>query len=326
MGPRVMPDWLKRLGILLIVAFLILLTITSMVSDRRAIADGGRELPWWQAIVLEVAAPVQRVVSAPVDGARDFFSNYVDLIGAKAENRRLRRRIAEVESENLQFREALVTSGHLARVASMRDEIEIPLLPAEVVGIDVAPWFRSVLVDRGEEHGVRPGYPVITYDGVVGSVTATSAHAAKTMLILDRQSSIDAVVQRSRARGVVRGVGRDQLEFEFVVRESDVTTGDEIVTSGLGGMYPKGLRIGRISELRDAGGRLTKIAVVDPAVDLGRLEQVFVMLRRGPVMDLLYHSNRLEEELEDPIFVPSGKKDSNANMDEAMRNAQNDKQ
>jgi len=321
-----MPDWLKRLGILLIVAFLILLTITSMVSDRRAIADGGRELPWWQAIVLEVAAPVQRVVSAPVDGARDFFSNYVDLIGAKAENRRLRRRIAEVESENLQFREALVTSGHLARVASMRDEIEIPLLPAEVVGIDVAPWFRSVLVDRGEEHGVRPGYPVITYDGVVGSVTATSAHAAKTMLILDRQSSIDAVVQRSRARGVVRGVGRDQLEFEFVVRESDVTTGDEIVTSGLGGMYPKGLRIGRISELRDAGGRLTKIAIVEPAVDLGRLEQVFVMLRRGPIMDLLYHSNRLEEELEDPIFVPSANKDSNVNMDEAMRNAQNGKQ
>jgi len=296
-----MPDLLKRLGAPLIVAFLILLTIVSMVIDRGAIAEGGRELPWWQAIVLEVTAPVERVVSAPVDGVRDFFSNYVDLIGAKAENRRLRRRIAEIESENLQFREALVSSGHLARVASMRDEIEIPLLPAEVVGLDVAPWFRSVLVDRGEDHGVLPGFPVITHDGVVGSVTATSSHAAKTMLLLDRQSSVDAVVQRSRARGVLRGIGRDQLEFEFVVRDSDVTTGDEIVTSGLGGVYPKGLRLGRVAELRDAGGRLTKIAVVEPAVDLGRLEQVFVMLRRGPVMDLLYHQNRAEEDLPGPI-------------------------
>jgi rod shape-determining protein MreC len=298
-----MPELLKRLGAPVIVAFLILMTIVSMVVDRRAIAEGGRALPWWQAIVLEVTAPIERVVSAPVDGVREFFSNYVDLIGAKAENRRLRRRIAEIESENLQFREALVSSGHLARVASMRDEIEIPLLPAEVVGLDVAPWFRSVLVDRGEDHGVKPGFPVITHDGVVGSVTATSSHAAKTMLLLDRQSSVDAVVQRSRARGVVRGVGRDHLEFEFVVRDSDVTTGDEIVTSGLGGVYPKGLRIGRVAELRDAGGRLTKIAVVEPAVDLGQLEQVFVMLRRGPVMDLLYHQNRAEEDLPGPLSM-----------------------
>ena len=298
-----MPDLLKRLGAPIIVACLILLTIVSMVVDRRAVAQGGRELPWWQAIVLEVTAPVERVVSAPIDGVRRFFTDYVDLIGANAENRRLRRRIAEIESENLQFREALVSSGHLARVASMRDEIEIPMLPAEVVGLDVAPWFRSVLVDRGEEHGVHPGFPVVTHDGVVGSITATSTHAAKTMLLLDRQSSVDAVVQRSRARGVLRGVGRDQLEFEFVVRDSDVTTGDEIVTSGLGGVYPKGLKLGRVAELRDAGGRLTKIAVIEPAVDLGQLEQVFVLLRRGPVMDLLYKQNRLEDDLPGPVSI-----------------------
>ena len=298
-----MPDLLKRLGAPLIVAFLILLTIVSMVIDRRALAEGGRALPWWQAVILEVTAPVERVVSAPVDGVREFFESYVDLLGVKAENRRLKRRIAEIESENLQFREALVSSGHLARVASMRDEIEIPMLPAEVVGLDVAPWFRSVLIDRGEEHGVRPGYPVITHEGVVGLVTATSAHAAKTMLLLDRQSSVDALVQRSRARGVVRGIGQDRLEFEFVVRDSDVTIGDEIVTSGLGGVYPKGMRLGRVTELRDSGGRLTRIGVVEPAVDLGQLEQVFVMLRRGPVMDLLYEPNRAQTDLPGPVRI-----------------------
>ena len=90
-----MPDLLKRLAAPLIVAFLILLTIVSMLVDRRALAEGGRELPWWQALVLEVTAPVERVVSAPVDGVRDFFSSYVDLLGVKAENRRLERRIAQ---------------------------------------------------------------------------------------------------------------------------------------------------------------------------------------------------------------------------------------
>jgi rod shape-determining protein MreC len=300
-----MPDLLKRIGAPLIVAFLILLTIVSMVMDRGSPIDGQGELPWWQAIVLEITAPVERVVSAPIDGVTNFFEEYVDLLGVRADNRRLLRRIAEIESENLQFREALVSSGHLARVASMRDEIEIPMLPAEVVGLDVAPWFRSVLVDRGAQHGVEPGYPVITHEGVVGVVTATSDHAAKTMLLLDRQSSVDALVQRSRARGAVRGVGRDHLEFEFVVRGADVVVGDEVVTSGLGGIYPKGLRLGRVGELRDAGGRLTRIAVIDPAVDLGQLEQVFVMLRRGPTMDLLYRPNRAEEDLEGPVSVSS---------------------
>jgi rod shape-determining protein MreC len=300
-----MPDLLKRIGAPLIVVFLILLTIVSMVVDRRSLIEDRGQLPWWQAIVLEIAAPLERVVSAPIDGVKSFFSEYVDLLGVRAENRRLRRRIAEIESENLQFREALVSSGHLARVASMRDEIEIQMLPAEVVGLDVAPWFRSVLVDRGTRHGVQPGHPVITHEGVVGVVTATSSHAAKTMLLLDRQSAVDALVQRSRARGVVRGIGRDRLEFEFVVRSADVVVGDEVVTSSLGGIFPKGLRLGRVAELRDAGGRLTRIAVIEPAVDLGQLEQVFVMLRRGPTMDLLYRANRPEEDLDGPIDVSS---------------------
>jgi rod shape-determining protein MreC len=300
-----MPDLLKRVGAPLIVVCLILMTIVSMVIDRRSPVEDREALPWWQAIVLEIAVPVERVVSSPFDGINRFFDEYVDLLGVRSENRRLQRRIAEIESENLQFREALVSSGHLARVASMHDEIEIPMLPAEVVGLDVAPWFRSVLVDRGTQHAVEPGHPVITHEGVVGVVTATSSHAAKIMLLLDRQSSVDALVQRSRARGVIQGIGRDRLEFEFVVRTADVVVGDEVVTSGLGGVFPKGLRLGRVTELRDAGGRLTRIAVIEPAVDLGHLEQVFVMLRRGPTMDLLYRANRAEQDLDGPVPVSS---------------------
>lgn len=306
---------LGRIGGPLLLAVLILMAIGSMVVDRRALAEGGKDLPWYQAALLEVTAPVARIVAAPFDGVQWFYANYVDLIGVRAENRRLERRIAEIEAENLQFREALVASGHLGRVASMRDEVEIPMLPAEVVGLDVAPWFRSVLVDRGDAHGVQPGHPVITHEGVVGVVTATAAHAAKTMLLLDRQSAVDALVQRSRARGVVRGVGSDRLEFEFVVRGADVVAGDEVVTSGLGGIYPKGLRLGRVAELREAGGRLTRIAVIEPAVDLGRLEQVFVMLRRGPQMDLLYRPNRPEEDLDGPARVSSPPPDLEAPAD-----------
>jgi len=287
-----MPGFLKRLGAPLAFAGLLLLATVTMVRDRGEHGlPAGRDLPWWEGVLLEVAVPLQRAVAAPVDAVRGTWRRYVDLVDVREDNERLRARISSLEEENLQYREALVASGHLERIAAMRDEFETPMLPSEVVGLDVSPWFRSVLVDRGSGHGVRAGHPVITEQGVVGLVTRTSANGAKTMLLLDRQSTIDALVQRSRARGIVRGQGTDTLEFEFVVRDSDVRVGDTVITSGLGGVYPKGLRVGEVVSLEDPGGSLVQIATVRPAVDFGRLEQVFVMLRRGPTLDLLYGSN-----------------------------------
>jgi rod shape-determining protein MreC len=108
------------------------------------------------------------------------------------------------------------------------------------------------------------------------------------MLLLDAQSDVDALVRRSRARGIVRGDGTDRLHFEFFVRGDDVQIGDVVITSGFGGVYPKGLRIGEVIEVQADGERLLQRALVRPAVDFGRLEQIFVMLWRGPTLDLLY--------------------------------------
>jgi rod shape-determining protein MreC len=124
----------------------------------------------------------------------------------------------------------------------------------------------------------------------VGLVTSTSNNASKAMLVLDRQSAVDGIVQRSRSRGIVRGGGTDQLDFEFVVRESDVRIGDVVITSGLGGVHPKGIRIGEVISVSDPGSDLLQTATLTPAVDFGRLELVFVMLRRGSTMELLYQA------------------------------------
>jgi len=290
-----MPGFLKRLSAPIAFGALILLATITMVTDRRALMEtGGRDLSWWEGIVLEIAVPIQKVVSAPVNTVRDTWRSYGDLVGVRRDNERLLSEVAALEEQNLQYREALVASGHLQRIAAMRDDFEVPMLPSKIVGLDVSPWFRALLVDRGSDHGVRAGNPVITDEGVVGLVTKTSPHAAKTMLMLDRQSTIDSVVQRSRARGMVRGQGTDRLAFEFVVRGGDVAVGDVVITSGLGGVYPKGLRIGEVIEVADAGGSLIQVATLNPSVDFGKLEQVFVMLRRGPTMELLYGSDTPE--------------------------------
>ncbi|MCZ6784215.1 MAG: rod shape-determining protein MreC [Proteobacteria bacterium] len=285
-----MPDFWKRIGAPLVFGALTLLAVITMVSDRggRDASERGEDVSWWQGVLLDVASPIQKAVAAPADGARRVWRDYLALLDVRDDNSRLKSRVAELEEENLQYREALVTSGHLQRIAEMRDEFETPMLASEVVGLDVSPWFRSVLVDRGSGHGVQAGNPVITSEGVVGLVTATSGGAARTMLLLDRQSAVDGIVQRSRARGIVRGRGTADLEFEFVVRGGDVVVGDVVITSGLAGVYPKGLRIGEVEAVPDPGGRLIQTALLRPAVDFGRLEQVFLMLRRGPTMDLLY--------------------------------------
>jgi rod shape-determining protein MreC len=219
----------------------------------------------------------------------------VNLVGVNAENEELRQRLAQLEQENVQFREALVASGHLQRIAAMRAELEMPLLPAEIVGRDVSPWFRSVLLDRGRHDGVRSGMPLLTDRGLAGLVTATSRRASRAMLLTDRQSSVDGVDQRSRAQGIVRGRRGDLLEFEFAVQGSDVHVGDSVLTSGIGGVYPKGLLVGEVVEVGEAG-ELLQTALLRPSVDFGRLEGAFVMLWRTPTMELLYGEEGVESE------------------------------
>ncbi len=281
-----MRELLARLRVPLLLGLLVLLALLTMDADRRE-ADRS-ELGWASALVLEVTVPVQKMIATPVDLVRDTWDRYVALVDLRAENEALRTQIAALREENLQFREALVASDRLQHIAAMRDEFETPMLPMEVIGQDVSPWFRSVLLDRGHGHGVQSGMPVITDRGIVGLVTGTSKNAARTMLMLDRQSAVDGIVQRSRARGIVRGRGTDRLEFEFVVHGEDVALGDVVISSGLGGVYPKGLRIGEVVEILEAPYGLTHKALLRPSVDFGRLEQVFVVLWRAPTMELLY--------------------------------------
>lgn len=290
-----MGEFGRRVRIVILATALVAVALVSMVSDRRALLDGRAELPWGVGAFVDVARSLQEIITLPVDFLGDGWDQYVALVGVGEENVRLRGRISVMAEENLQLREALVASGRLQQIAEMREGFEIPMLPSELVGGDASPWFRSVLFDRGRVHGVRSGMPVISEDGLVGLVTSASRYSGRSMLLLDRQSAVDGTVQRSRARGIVRGRGVDDLEFEFVVRGGDVRVGDVIVTSGLGGVYPKGLRIGRVTKVSDPGARLIQHATIDPAVDFGRLEQVFVMLRRGPTMELLYESEERDE-------------------------------
>jgi rod shape-determining protein MreC len=285
-----MRELLYRFRVPLLFVALVALTSATLAADRRSLRTlrpGRDDLSTVPAALLDIAVPLQGLLTAPVDLARGLVRRYVALTGLRSENDALRTRLSELEDENLQYREALLESAHLDRIAEVRSELELPMLPAQVASRDLSPWYRTVLVDRGREHDVRSGMPAVTEDGIVGLVTATSPHAARVMLLLDRQSAVDVMVQRSRVRGIVRGLGSDEREHEYTVRGEDVQVGDMVITSGLGGVYPKGLRIGEVVSVSAAGSQLLQRARIRPAVDFGRLEQLFVVLWRSPTLELL---------------------------------------
>jgi rod shape-determining protein MreC len=286
-----MRDLLERLRIPIVFGLIVVVALATMVGDRRS-ADAGHDRGFISGLLMDVSVPVQRVLATPAEAVSGVWGRYVSLLAVRSENDRLRERVAALEEENLQIREALVQSGHLDQLAAMRSDFAAPMLPSQVVGQDASPWFRSVLLDRGRSHGVGSGMPVVTEAGLAGLVTDTSPRASRAMLLTDHQSSVDGIVQRSRALGIVRGRRDGNLEFEFAVRSSDVRIGDVVITSGLGGAYPKGLRIGEIVEVAEAGN-LLQTAAVTPAVEFGRLEGVFVMLWRAPTMDLLYDGEEI---------------------------------
>ena len=174
-----MGDFFRRIRLPLIFAALVLLTTFFMIGDQRAARGERVDAPWPLSAILEAAAPIQRAVRWPFERIGGGWDEYVALIEVGRENSTLRGRIATLEEENLQLREALVESGNLARLSALRADFESPLLPVRVIGQDVSPYFRSLLLDRGRGSGVLSGMPVVSDRGLVGLVTATTPSAAR---------------------------------------------------------------------------------------------------------------------------------------------------
>jgi rod shape-determining protein MreC len=148
---------------------------------------------------------------------------------------------------------------------------------AEVVGRDASVWFQSLTIDKGERDGLKPGMPVLAPEGVVGMISGTSSHAARVMLLTDPNSGVDVLVQRTRARGIVSGQLEQEAVLKYVKRDEDVKVGDRVITSGLDGVFPKGMPVGHVTEVSRKDRGLFLYAEVTPSAAASRLEEVLVV-------------------------------------------------
>ena len=240
-------------------------------------------VPVLEAAVFGVFAEVQRGTSAMVSGVSHVWSGYVGLRQVRADNERLRRRLADIEIALQEQRALADRSRGLEGLLELRDRTSLRTTGAEIIAAGATPDFRTVTIDKGTRQGLLTDMAVIAPAGIVGRIVVPSGSAAKVQLLIDRNAAAGAVIERreSRAQGVVVGTGDERLRMEYVSEIADIVVGDVVVTSGIDGIYPKGFIIGRV-EVVEKSGPAYKQILVRPAVDFSSLEEVLVVLTPNP--------------------------------------------
>lgn len=260
----------RRYGILLAVLLVSFLLLT--VETRGGGTGRAGELV---AIVL---TPVQSLLVRVHRGALGFWANYLDWKSVRRENGSLRGENEQLRVQTLQAGETREENTRLRRLLVLRDRLPLATVAGEVIGREAGGWVRSLTVNRGRGDGIAQQTPVIMPEGLVGRVVQVHRGAAVIQLLNDPASTVGAVVQRTRTAGLVEGDAGGAVRFKFMARDgASVAPGDLVVTSGLGTLFPKGLPVGRVVKIEDKGSALFHFAVLAPAVDFSRVEEVLLV-------------------------------------------------
>ena len=238
-----------------------------------------------EQVTFGVFAEVQRSMTVVVSGIRHFWSGYVGLRDVREENAELKQQLADVQVQLQQQRALADRSRGLDRLLGLRERLTLNTVAAEVIALGATPDFRTMTIDKGSQQGLKSDMAIIAPAGVVGRVVVPSLRAAKVQLLIDRNAAAGALIERSRAQGVVVGAGDELLRLEYVSEIADVAVGDVVVTSGIDGIFPKGFIIGRV-ETVERSGRTYRRVTVSPAVDFSSLEEVLVVLTPTPAREM----------------------------------------
>jgi rod shape-determining protein MreC len=263
----------KKTVVIIGVFFLIIanILILSVISQRYPTTGPG-------GFTISLLAPFQEAIASSSRFVKGIWRHYFRLVLVSEENDQLRRQLARAEEMKNEWAEARLANDRLRRLMDLGEGFSQALVYAEVIGRDPTAWFKTVIINKGHRDAVAVGMPVVVPEGIVGQVVEVSGHYAKVLLIVDQNSAVDALVQRTRARGVLKGEFADQCRLEFVLRKEDVQVGDTVVSSGFDNVFPKGLRIGAIKDVTTEATEMFYTIIVGPYVDFEKLEEVLVVV------------------------------------------------
>jgi rod shape-determining protein MreC len=272
---------LRRYRVLLnslLAALLGLYLVTTLAADH------ARRGPVTE-LMLESAQPLRKSLYAVGSVIRHLQNEYVALRALWTENQSLRERIAMLESERNRLLEAEITNARLQQLLELKTHILRKSIAAKVISNSASSWFRTLTVDKGRADGLRKGMAAIAPQGVVGKVISVNDDTAKVMLLTDHNSGLDVITQRTRVRGIVAGSMDGNPIIKYIGRNADVHPGDRIITSGLDGIFPKGLLVGTIDDVREDGAGLFQEVRLELAVNPSQIEEVlFVASETRPAI------------------------------------------
>lgn len=263
----------KMLVITLVVAVLAVNAIILSITSRRR--DSTNPVARY---ALALMGPVQKAMTHSLDFAGDVWRHYFFLVSAGQEIDVLKKKLGQAMALSSECTEIKLSNQRLRQLLNFQKSITQRVIAAKVIGKDPSPWFKTVIIDKGRTDGVVKGLPVVIPQGIAGQVVNAAGHYAKVLLLIDHNSAVDALVQRTRARGIVKGDTSGQCRFEYVLRKNEIRIGDTVISSGLDGVFPKGLPIGDVSGIVKRSSGIFQEVMVTPFVDFEKLEEVLVLL------------------------------------------------
>lgn len=254
-----------------------ILLISAQVNSKSGV-------PVIESVTFGIFSEVQRGLSGGLSGAHEVWTHYIGLRNLRGENDALKRDLAAAQVAVQEQRALADRTRGLERLLGLREQLPLKTVAAEIIGAAATPDFRTLTIDRGTRDGVRSDMSVIAPAGIVGRLVVPSLRSAKVQLLIDRNAAAGAIVERTRAQGVVVGAGDDRLRMEYMSEVFDIVVGDVVVTSGIDGIYPKGFIIGKVESVERSGGAYKRITI-KPAVDFSALEEVLVVLTPTPARE-----------------------------------------
>jgi rod shape-determining protein MreC len=269
-------SWFQRHRIGVFVTGLLVFSLFLFLARMKS----AREQNWLDRTLVWVTAPLQKAIVWVVDGVAHVWTDYVYLVGVEEQNEKLRKTVEELGRKTVRIAELESENERLQWLTKMRKKLEdTGVVGAKVIGVSTSPAARHIRIDVGKNDGVNVGAAVIGSTGLVGKVTGTTGGYSEVTLLVDGRSAVDVVVEGSRARGIVRGQGEDDVcKIDYLLRSADVSIGNRVVTSGIGGVFPAGLLVGEISFVTSPNVGVFREAELKPSVPFRQLEEVLVVV------------------------------------------------
>jgi rod shape-determining protein MreC len=227
---------------------------------------------------IAIVAPFQKGLTHTIRFAERLWTEYFYLVSAAKENAELKIALSKALEKNNECMETELSNQRLRTFLNFQKTMTNDAIAAQVIGKDPSPWFKSIIIDKGFSDGVRKGLPVVIPEGAAGQIIEVTRHYSKVLLLIDRNSAIDSIAQRTRARGIIRGSSDGRFIFQYVLRKYDIQEGDTVISSGLDGIFPKGLKVGRVQSITQKNSGIFQEIVVIPSVDFETLEEVMIIL------------------------------------------------